>query len=248
MDSFLSNDPQPVETYKINNSQSILVLAPHPDDFDAIGVSLRYFHGKGNPIYLAVATSGASGVEDSFCSPPTREAKGKLREEEQRASCRYFGLPEENLTFLRLEEDQEGHPLDDKNNLLIIQYFFMKIRPDMVFLPHGEDTNPGHQRIYAMFRQVATGAGYPLVAFLNRDPKTVRMCAEVYMAYGGESAAWKGELLRYHQSQHQRNLNQRGHGIDERILRMDRENAALCSLDFEYAEVFELEYYGGNMG
>jgi LmbE family N-acetylglucosaminyl deacetylase len=125
MDIFLSNDPQPVETYKIDNSQRILVLAPHPDDFDAIGVSLRYFDGNRNPIYLAVATSGASGVEDSFCSPPTREAKGKLREEEQRASCRYFGLPEENLTFLRLEEDQEGHTLEDKHYLLIIHDHFM---------------------------------------------------------------------------------------------------------------------------
>jgi hypothetical protein len=36
--------------------------------------------------------------------------------------------------------------------------------------------------------------------------------------------------------------------MDERILRVDRENAALCSLDVEYAEVFELEHYGGNKG
>ena len=87
MDPFVSSNPQPLENYNISKPQRILVLAPHPDDFDAIGVSMRYFHKRGNPIYLAVTTSGASGVEDSFCSPPTEEAKGKLREEEQRASC-----------------------------------------------------------------------------------------------------------------------------------------------------------------
>ena len=36
--------------------------------------------------------------------------------------------------------------------------------------------------------------------------------------------------------------------MDERILRVDRENAASYALDTEYAEVFELEYYGGNLG
>ena len=155
MISIFGHNARPLENFTFPKTLGLLVLAPHPDDFDAIGVSLRYFHDNGNPINLAVATSGASGVEDSFCLPPTREVKGKMREEEQRASCRFFGLPDENLAFLRLEEDQEGHPLEDKHNFLIIQDHFIKIRPDMVFIPHGEDTNPGHQRIHAMFRQVA---------------------------------------------------------------------------------------------
>ncbi len=207
---------------------------------------MRFFGERGNPLYLAVATSGASGVEDSFCSPPTIEAKGRLREQEQRASCQFFGLPEANLTFLRLEEDEEGHPKDNKTNLEIVQEHFLKIRPAMVFLPHGKDTNLGHQRIYAMFRQVAREAGYPLVAFLNRDPKTLRMRCDVYLGYGEEIAAWKKELLRFHQSQHQRNLNQRGHGMDERILKVDRQSAEMCSVGELYAEVFELELFGAS--
>ncbi len=47
---------------------------------------------------MAVVGSGISGVEDSFCSPPTPAAKARVREEEQRASCKFFGLPEANLT------------------------------------------------------------------------------------------------------------------------------------------------------
>jgi hypothetical protein len=114
----------------------------------------------------------------------------------------------------------------------------------MVFLPHWQDTNLGHQRIYSMFRQVATDSRYPLVAFLNRDPKTLRMRCDVFLEFVEETAEWKGELLRFHQSQHQRNLNQRGHGLDERILEVNRESAKLCSLSELYAEVFELEFFG----
>jgi LmbE family N-acetylglucosaminyl deacetylase len=246
MDALIINNPLPLISFTFSKTQSVLALAPHPDDFDAIGVTMRFFLNNGNLLYLAVATSGASGVEDSFCSPPTLEAKGRLRRQEQRESCQFFGLPESNLAFLVLEEDEEGHPKDNKTNLEIIQGHFMSMRPAMIFLPHWKDSNLGHQRIYTMFHQVAREAGYPLVAFLNRDPKTLQMRCDVYMEYGEETAVWKGKLLRFHQSQHQRNLNQRGHGIDERILKVDRQNAALCSIGGTYAEVFELKFFGAS--
>jgi len=246
MDPLIIDNPLPIRSFVFSKTLRVLTLAPHPDDFDAIGVTMHFFWGKGNPLYLAVATSGASGVEDSFCSPPTIKAKGRLREREQRSSCQFFGLPEANLTFLRLEEDEEGHPKDSKTNLEIIQEHFLKIRPTLVFLPHGKDTNLGHHHIYSIFCQVAPEAGYPLVAFLNRDPKTVQMRCEMYLGYGEETAAWKGELLRFHQSQHQRNLKQRGHGMDERILKMDRQSAEMCSVGEPYAEVFELEFFGAS--
>ena len=244
MDTLIIDNPLPLISLKFSKTQSVLALAPHPDDFDAIGVTMRFFLNNGNVIYLAVATSGASGVEDSFSSPPTLKAKGRLRRQEQRESCQFFGLPESNLAFLQMEEDTEGHPKDNKTNLEILQNHFMKIRPVMIFLPHWKDSNPGHQRIYTMFHKVAREARYPMVAFLNRDPKTLQMRCDVYMEYGEETAVWKSKLLRFHKSQHQRNLNQRGHGIDERILKVDRQNATLCGLGGTYAEVFELMFFG----
>ena len=242
---FLDN-PLSLKSFTYSRAVPVLILAPHPDDFDAIGVTMRFFQKRGFPLNLVVATSGASGVEDSFCSPPTPQAKGRLREQEQKNSCRFFGLPESNLTFLRLEEDEEGHPKEHRANIGTLQEHFMKIRPEMVFLPHWRDTNLGHQRMYAMFRQVAAKSGYPLVAFLNRDPKTLQMRCDVFLEYGEETALWKAKLLRFHQSQHQRNLNQRNHGIDERILQVDLQSADLCLLGEKYAEVFELEFFGVN--
>jgi LmbE family N-acetylglucosaminyl deacetylase len=208
-------------------------------------MAMRFCRENGNPLYVAVATSGANGVEDEYCSPPTREAKAHLRKKEQRASCQFFGLSEDRLAFLRLEEDRDGHPVEDSANLERLRQHFLSIQPTAVFLPHGNDTNPGHHRIYAMFHQVAQGAGYPLVAFLNRDPKTTRMRCDVYCEFGDDQATWKGQLLRFHQSQHQRNLNQRGHGFDQRILKMDLANARSCPTTAPYAEVFELEVFGG---
>jgi LmbE family N-acetylglucosaminyl deacetylase len=238
------SSPIPLQAFTFSRTLSLLVLAPHPDDFDAIGATMRYFWENGNPLHVAVATSGASGVEDRFCSPPTVEAKAELREKEQRASCRFFGLPEAHLAFLHLEEDEAGHPLQCEANVERVRRHVLSKRPALVFLPHGHDTNPGHQRIYEMFRPVAREADYPLVAFLNRDPKTIRMRCDVYHGFGEKAAGWKGELLRFHQSQHQRNLNQRRYGFDERILRMNQQDAEACSVGAPYAEIFELEFYG----
>jgi LmbE family N-acetylglucosaminyl deacetylase len=244
MDTLIINDPVPLQDLGISNALCVLVLAPHPDDLDAIGVTARFLLDNGNPLYVVVATAGASGVEETFCSPPPMEVKAQLREEEQRASCRFLGLPEAQLTFLRLEEDETGQPAENGINNDRIREQLLGKRPALVFLPHGHDTNLGHQRVYAMFRRVAQEAGYPLVAFLNRDPKTIHMRCDVYLGFGETMADWKARLLRFHQSQHQRNLNQRGYGFDKRILGMNRHSAGVCSAGTPYAEVFELEFYG----
>lgn len=56
MDTFVSNNPLPLQTFAFSKALCLLVLAPHPDDFDAIGVTLRFLRENGNPLYVAVAT------------------------------------------------------------------------------------------------------------------------------------------------------------------------------------------------
>ena len=63
------------------------------------------------------------------------------------------------------------------------------------------------------------------------------------MPFGQREADWKAELLRYHDSQHQRNLRTRGHGFDERVLAVNRRIARELSLDDEYAEAYEVEIF-----
>ncbi len=239
-----SERPLFIQTLSFPASARLLVLAPHPDDFDAIGVTMRHFRDKGNPIDVGVVTSGASGVEDSFCTPSTLEMKALVRESEQQESCRFFGLPEDRLTFLRLLEDDSGHPIESDENVGRIRRYLIEKQPEVVFLPHGNDSNPGHQHTHSMLRTLATELGFPQVAFLNRDPKTIEMRDDAYMVFGETEAAWKAELLRNHRSQHQRNLNTRGYGFDERILRVNREIAAkYVGADHQYAEAFEVELF-----
>jgi len=246
-ETVISQNPRPLQAFSFSSALCLLVLAPHPDDFDAIGVTMRFFIENGNPLYVAVATSGVNGVEDSFCSPPTPAVKRKIREEEQRASCRFCGLPEPNLVFLRLEQDQNGRLAEKPANIDRIRRYFLNKRPQIVFLPHRHDPNLTHQQVYAMFQQVAREAAFPLAVFLNRDPKTIQLQCHVYMGFDERTAAWKGKLLRFHRSQQQRNLDRQGYGIDERILGTDRQSAAACALDAPYAEVFELEFFGAAM-
>jgi LmbE family N-acetylglucosaminyl deacetylase len=240
---FAGRRPLSLRALRLPPALKVLVLAPHPDDFDAIGITMRLLKENGNAIYLGVAHTG-SGVQDSYCSPPTRETTAAIREQEQRRSCRFFGLPEGRLTFLHFEEDEDQQPTASQKNLEHLRAYVLSIQPDLVLMPHGNDTNTGHQKMYGMFRQIASQADRPLAVFLNRDPKTIEMRIDLYSEFGENEAKWKAELLRYHDSQQQRNLNTRGHGFDQRILSVNRQIPREISVDSEYAEAFELELYG----
>ena len=222
---------------------NVMVLAPHPDDFDAIGVTMRKLRDNGNSIQLEVLSSG-SGVEDSFCSPPTFENKAAIREQEQRESCRFFGLPECCLEFPPLELDAEAQPLDSPANTALVLALIERSKPDLVFLPHGNDTNSGHRQVWAMSRRAAGSFGRPLTAFYNHDPKTISLRVDALMVFDDDLAPWKGELLRFHRSQQHRNLLHRGYGLDERILRTNRKLAQDLGFPGKLAEGFELEHFG----
>ena len=47
MDRVISQNAVPLQTFTFSSALRLLVLAPHPDDFDAIGVTMRYFQKNG---------------------------------------------------------------------------------------------------------------------------------------------------------------------------------------------------------
>jgi LmbE family N-acetylglucosaminyl deacetylase len=219
---------------------SIVVLAPHPDDFDAIGVSLKFLHEQSHIIHLAVLTSGAGGIDDGWNGISSAAEKTAIREAEQQASCHFFGLPSENVHFFRLWEQSSNESADYEK----LRSFLLSIRPDFVFLPHGNDSNRTHRRTYDTFHTIATMENLSLTAFLNLDAKTIEMRPDVYMFFDEQDAAWKKDLLRFHRSQQERNLNARGHGFDERVLKVNYEAALATKTGLPYAEVFELQEFG----
>jgi len=206
-------------------------------------VTLQFLTGRGNPLAVVVACTG-SGVEDSYGSGLTPAARAELREREQRRSARFFGLPQDCLTFLRLANDADDQAAAVPENLAILESFIRQQAPDLVFLPHGNDTNRGHQAMYAMVCEIAARLAHPPALLLIRDPKTIAMRTDLYFPFGETEAAWKAELLRFHDSQHQRNLQTRGHGFDERILALNRQIARELAIAAPYAEAFEWQISG----
>jgi LmbE family N-acetylglucosaminyl deacetylase len=236
------NAPRAIPEIAVPSALRLLVLAPHPDDFDAIGVTLKFFLNNGNPIDVGVVRTG-SGVEDAYRPDLTLEEKADLRECEQRDSLEFFGLSNSCLTFFSLSKDDEDQLINTPANFNVLEAFVLNKAPDIVFLPHGNDTNNSHRVMYAFFRQVVQRLDRELAAFLIRDPKTIEMRTDLYMPFGQNEANWKAELLRFHDSQQQRNLHTRGHGFDDRILDVNRAIARELSLDHTYAEAFEIELH-----
>ena len=211
---------------------TVLVLAPHPDDFDAIGVTLRRLHERQHLLHLAVLTVGANGVDGRG----SRDEKTALREAEQADSCRFFGLPAARCRFLRLWDD----PLADAQDHARLRAHILGLGPDLVFMPHGNDSNATHRRAYQSFCAIAAGDRLTLRACLNQDAKTLAMRRDLYTSFDADLAEWKAQLLRHHRSQQQRNLRTRHIGFDARVLQLNRDAAASLGLDSPYAEVFEL--------
>ena len=144
--------PASMRDILIPKDLNVVVLAPHPDDFDAVGITLRHFRENGNSIEVGVVTTG-SGVEETYCPGATLREKTILRRKEQERSLRFFGLPESSAEFLDLESDERDQPVDSPTNLDWLREFLLARQPDIVLLPHGNDTNSGHRCIYALFRR-----------------------------------------------------------------------------------------------
>jgi LmbE family N-acetylglucosaminyl deacetylase len=234
--------PQAIREGLIPGSLRLLVMAPHPDDFDAIGVTLRFLVENGNPLHVAVIRT-SSGVDDDYLPELTQEDKEDLRVREQQNSAHFFGLPEHRLSFLSLTKGDQDQLLENAENFQKLLEVVEDKLPDVIFLPHGNDSNNGHRVTCALVRQVVARCGRPVALFLNRDAKTISMRNDLYMPFGQEMALWKAELLRFHDTQQQRNLVSRGHGFDERVLGLNARIARELKLDALYAEAFELEFY-----
>lgn len=200
----------------------VLVLAPHPDDFDAIAVTLQRLQARGHVIDVLVLTSGSSGVEDGFGGAFDRGAKAALREAEQRESAARFGLPPERLQFLRLWEDFDGVPHDAAAQHALLRNLLRTMAPALVFLPHGNDSNATHRRTFETFHAIATEERLHTTALLCLDAKTTAMRRDVHVFFDESAAQWKAALLRCHTSQQSRNLRTRGQGFDDRVLAVNR--------------------------
>ncbi len=201
---------------------------------------MRWFRDNGNRIDVAVLTTGVSGVDTGFAGATSAGARAAVRESEQRASCERFGLPAECLDFAHLEEDERGHPVIGAANRAVVAGFLSRTHADIVFLPHGRDTNVAHQRVHQLVAGIVRDDALAVMLAMSEDPKTTGIRRDLAMEFDEPAAAWKAGLLRLHASQQARNLRARGRGFDERILDVNRKAARAMNLASPYAETFEI--------
>lgn len=218
---------------------TVLVTAPHPDDFDAIGVTLKYLKNHGHDIHALVAETG-SGIDKVYGAGMTQEEKRQLRVREQTGSLRFFGLPDQNFRFLNLNNAPDDQVVDDEANRLFLEKLIRQIHPDLLFMPHGNDSNRAHRDMANMMKAIASKVEWPIALLFNSDVKTIGMKKDFYVGFDEADAQWKAQLLRYHDSQHQRNLRDRKYGFDDRVLMLNRKTATELGIRERYAASFEI--------
>jgi len=236
----------------------VLLLGPHPDDPESVAITCRILMRLGCDIWATIVSMSPSGVKDEYAqrwqnnnSISLQKKKIEIRRREQTRATEMFGLTPDRLTFLGIEEDKG---LDSPNHSAKIRDHLLSMAPDIVIMPIGKDSNPTHARVYQVFRECVEDLTLkkekPVVALYNEDPKTLEIRHDLFVLFDEESAEWKRALLRVHHSQQQRNINSRGIGFDDRILRMNhlsykRLQEMLPHADdpAKYAEVFEIELF-----
>ncbi len=204
---------------------------------------MRWFHERGHRIDLAVLTRGTSGVDDGYAGAHTVEQKTLVREQEQRESCTLFGLDPSAVRFLRLADDESRKLSVAEPNRAAVSAFLAEVEPDVIFLPHGNDSNVAHQRTYQLVADTVRNEQRSVLLCLSEDPKTLELRRELAVGFTDETAAWKSRLLRTHASQQARNLRLRGEGVDLRLLDTNRKAATIVGATSPYAECFELAQY-----
>lgn len=239
---FLLDGTRPTDLRQVAWPQkmTLLVTAPHPDDFDAISVTLRYMVSQGHTLYALVAETG-SGIDKVYGAQMDAPMRRTHRNREQISSFRYFGLSAEKYRICGLENADDDQVADTPANRAFLAEQIQLIHPDMLFMPHGNDTNRAHRAMYAMAHAITDSLTWPIALMLNSDVKTVDMKKDFYLGFGVRDAIWKAGLLRCHDSQHQRNLRDRGYGFDARVLMLNKRTAMSLALAEPYAGSFELE-------
>ena len=124
--------------------QSVLVIAPHPDD-EAIGCggTICLHRRSGDSVRAVFLTSGERGI----AGVPSQTAQA-TREAEAQEAGKVLGL--DGMVFFRLPDLAVAERIESGARKL--QTMLDSRPPDFIYLPHPDDNHPDHQAVLPLVR------------------------------------------------------------------------------------------------
>lgn len=124
----------------MNRKNTILVIAPHPDD-DLIGCggSIAKHLDLANRVCIVYVTNG-----DAFNSNYSQAEFTKLRIKETHDAAQAMGLKTENLFFL----EETVWDINPNKARLKILALIRNLKPDICYVPHSQDEHVDHKLVH----------------------------------------------------------------------------------------------------
>jgi len=123
---------------ELPDNKTILLISPHSDDVAvSLGGTINLL-AKNNQIIPLLLFSGWRGVEDAG------QIKGRnIREQEMIQESKILGV--KKPIFLNLPSYEKDDKTTRDKDILEIEQYLKKYRPDIIFLPQAKDYHPRHR-------------------------------------------------------------------------------------------------------
>ena len=173
-----------------------------------MAVTLAALADRGCRLGLSVVTSGASGVQEGFEGADDDVSKARLREQEQRESCRRFGL-DDDIWLNRIEDiiyceyDPALTPEQVKRWGRQLREGFYRLLPDIVAnirLLEDPDFAPLHADFLSRLAMTFSHGDYARIgAIADRGGLAARLYDHA-LAYHPDPRAFLGRAILYQQA------------------------------------------------
>jgi LmbE family N-acetylglucosaminyl deacetylase len=143
-----------------STDQSILIVAPHPDDETlGCGGAIALLRQLNFPVAVAVVSDGTKSHPNSLIYPPP--ALKKLREQESLAALAILGVAPETVTFFGMPDGEVQIARKSAKAIALISQYLNKLAPSIIFLPWRRDPHPDHRASWQLFTVAAENLTNP---------------------------------------------------------------------------------------
>lgn len=163
------------------------MLAPHPDD-ETVGLGgTLALHGRaGDSVHVIFVTTGIHGDPGSTHSP---EEYVGMRQAEARNAAEVLGLAE--TVFWEFPDSCVVTSQDMEHVVSRLKSEYERIRPDVVYAPHIQETHSDHHFIGLAAREThrEVGRGVPLLGYEVWSPLVPSLLVDVTSVYEAKRQA-----------------------------------------------------------